>query len=846
MPQTSLHIHLFPWGIFSMLSIQKPPCRKSKSHTHFFSLAIPLLLLAFCLPPQTATAGLTIRQGYFWDTDRQETFIPHGFAYQVWNPPVFATQTLAEVDYDLEAMQQAHANSLRVELVWESVEPQEGVFLWDQADHLVKKAEQLGLKLFILIGYQYPPSWFATHYPQAMARTANGPSPLLNYSHPQAKESFARFIGAVCDRYKASPAIGGWILGNEFAFYDLWENAAIKNQVGYDEQVSLPSYRAFLAQTYGGNIGRLNAAWGTTFQSFAEVPMARAYPENRADHEAIRNSGYHDLIQWRKRTIGDFVAAGAKAAKTAAPDQLISYSMVGGIFNGLDPNYTAEDPGTISERCRAAGAPLDFMSLNLYSWALAGHELRSLDFGIAKFRDLLDIPVLITETGHSSTETLFPGAAARQTEAIVSSTWEAMLSGAMGVHLFHWSDRNNFLATPYPREAGFGVVDQERQPKPKVYEAVRSMFRQMEELPLTRFLAGSQTLAPDILIYWPKDIDLGWNRANEEIASLWGGLRRLGFRPKLISSPLADLGKAELETGAKSLLLPRNFQMQPDDLGALTTVLDRGMHIHANLDLPGQFDANHRENPGWDAAMGKVFGIDVSQARPAWDSGIRPGADWSAGYAPLLLNPAPGSILGQTQPTTIRAWKYWIGVRPASGGTPQAWSENESGLRLSAAMVTKEHPAARTALNTFGLGDFIAPAILLNSPQGAPTFAWDTRTTWLTAIYNNFFGMQPRIELTGPGSVYVLADLRRTPDGWLLALMNEHTEPALVSVRAEWLLEEGAVVKDLLSGDAGQGLNRLILTGDGYRLFHITQARQGQNEDPPRTEEGSHQKSQDL
>ncbi|MFA6283791.1 MAG: beta-galactosidase [Desulfurivibrionaceae bacterium] len=827
-----------------MPSKQTLSSRRSKRRSTFLAAAILLLLLAFCLPPQAATAGLTIRQGYFWDTERQEVFIPHGFAYQVWNPPVFATQTLAEVDYDLEGMQQAHANSLRVELVWESVEPQEGMFRWDQADHLVKKAEQLGLKLFILIGYQYPPSWFASHYPQAMAHTVNGPSPLLNYSHPQAKESFARFIGAVCDRYKASPAIGGWILGNEFAFYDLWENTPIKNQVGYDEQVSLPAYRAFLAQTYGGSIARLNSAWGTAFRDFAEVPMARAYPEDRADHEAIRNSGYHDLIQWRKQTIADFVAAGARAAKNGAPNQLISYSMVAGIFNGLDPNYTAEDPQTITERCKGAGAPLDFISLNLYSWALAGHELRSLDFGIAKFRDLLDIPVLITETGHSSTETLFPGAAGRQTEAIVSSTWEAMLSGAMGVHLFHWSDRNNFLATPYPREAGFGVVDQERRPKPKVYEAVRAMFQQMEELDLARHLAGSQPPEPDILVYWPKEIDLGWNRANEETASLWGGLRRLGFKPKLISTPLAGLTTRELD--AKSLLLPRNFQMHPDDLAALAKLLDHPMHIHANLDLPGQFDANHRDNPGWTMTMAKVFGIDVSQARPAWDTGVKPGADWSSGYAPLLLSPVPTGILGQTQPQTIRTWKYWHGVRPASGGTAQVWSENESTLRLGAALVTKEHAAARTALNTFGLGDFIAPDILLNNPGGAPTFAWDTRTTWLTAIYKNFFGMQPRIELTGPGATYVLADLRRTTDGYLLGLMNEHTEPALVNVRAEWLLGGGAVVRELLSGETGQGLNRLILDGDGYRLFHITPAPKGQEEAQPEPEEGPAQESRDL
>ena len=285
--------------------------------------------------------------------------------------------------------------------------------------------------------------------------------------------------------------------------------------------------------------------------------------------------------------------------------------------------------------------------------------------------------------------------------------------------------------------------------------------------------------------------------------------------------------------------------MHPDDLDALTKLLGRDMHIHANLDLPGQFDANHRDNPGWAPAMAKVFGVDVSQARPAWDSGIRPGADWSAGYAPLLLNPAPTGILAQTQPQTIRTWKYWQGVRPASGGTAQAWGETESGLRLGAALVTKEHPLARTALNTFGLGDFIASATLMNSPGGAPTFAWDTRTTWLAAIYKIFFGMQPRIELTGPGASYVLADLRRTSDGWLLGLMNEHTEPTLVSMPADWFFREGVVVRDLLSGGTGKNLNRLILGGDGYRLFHITPAPRSQREEQPQQAEGTVQENRD-
>lgn len=800
------------------------------NHGVFFLKAIILPATLFlCLLPDIATAGLTIRQGYFWDTERQKPFIPHGFAYQVWNPAVFANQSIAELDADLEAMREAHANSLRVELVWEGVEPAEGNFRWDKADHLIRKAEKLGLKLFILIGYQYPPTWFAARHPDAMARTATGPSPLLNYSHPLARKTFARFIAAVCGRYKHSTAIGAWIIGNEFAFYDLWEHAPIKKQVGYDTQFSLPDYRRFLARTYAGRIEKLNDTWGTRFSNFSAVPMANSYPMDRTDHQAVRSSGYHDLIQWRKQTIAGFLAAGAKAAKQAAPGQLISYSMVGGIFDALDPNFTSEDPLNIIERCRAAGAPLDFISLNLYAWALNDHELRSLDFGIAKIRDLLDIPVLVTETGHSSTENLFPGAAKRQTEALVGSVWEALLSGAMGVHIFHWNDRNGFLDTAFPREAGFGVVDEQRRPKPKVYQAVRTLFTRMEELPLTRFLPGSQPMKPDILVYWPKAVDLYWNTANEEIASLWGGLRRLGFRPKFTRRPLAEMASKGNETGAKSLLLPRNIQMRTDDLEALNKLLKRGIHVHANIDPPGRFDAHHRYNRGWPAAMNNIFGIDVSGARPAWESGSTAREDWSAGHAPIHLNPEPAGILKQSQDRTVRVWKFWQGILPSQGGVSQAWITNESGLRIGAALVTMQHPRAGAAINTFSLGNFIAPAVPGESKKASSTFAWDTRTAWLSAIYRDFFRMQPRIELQGHGNSYVLADLRRTADGgYLLALMNEHIEQAEVTVRAKWLLGNGAKVTNLLSGDGetAQNLNRLVLKGDDYQLYLITHPAQ--------------------
>jgi hypothetical protein len=796
----------------------------SMCRNRFLRLASFLVLLLVVPCGGIAEARLLIRNGYLWDTDEGRYFVPHGFAYQVWNKAVYADQTLAELDRDLAAMQAAGANSLRVEFVWEEIEGAEGKFDFSRADHLVHRAEELGLKLFILIGYQYPPTWLAQKYPDTIARTTTAPSTILNYNHPEAKAAYSRFIGAVCRHFRQSPAIAGWILGNEFAFYDLWEGGEQKRFVGYDAEWSLPAFRQHLAATYQ-RIEVLNATWDTDYPDFSTVPMARVHPPDRNDHTAIRRSGYPDLIRWRKGVIADFIAAGAKAAKTAAPEQLITYSMVGGIFNGLDSNFTAEDALVIAERCKAAGAPLDFMAINNYAWALNGHELRSVDFGIAKFRDTLGIPVLISETGHSSTENNFPGAGPRQAKALVGSAWESLLSGAIGVHLFHWNDRDGFLSGYYRREAGFGVVDQQRRPKPGVYAAVTAMFRRMAELPVAELLPVTRQPDPDVLILWPEESDLGYNRANEEIAGLWGALRRLGHRPRLVTSQAFDaMIRKGAPAGVKALLLPRTFQLRPEHLAALKPLfLDRGIHLHAAADLPGQFDGRHVPNPGWNTAMADLFGLDVTHATNAFEAGAAPRGNWADGFTDLQPAMAPGATL--TIPAAglapFATWKIVGSIKSTGSGITQATLTSAAAGSDLPALITKQHPAARTALTSFGLGDIIPPR-QQTTPEIPITRPWEVRTAWLRTIYQEWFRIPQTIRLAGPGADYVLADLRLCEGGAYLALMNEYDQPATIAVTSP-LLAPNALALDLLENTRlpNRPLGRVELGPDDYRLFFI-------------------------
>ena len=200
------------------------------------------------------------------------------------------------------------------------------------------------------------------------------------------------------------------------------------------------------AQERYGDIDSLNQAYNQTYESFSDVVMSREYPPDREDQVFIQQSGWHDLIQWRKTSIGDFVAKGAQVSKENDPNHMITYAMLGGIFDGADANINCEDGFTIVERCAAAGYPLDFWTINNYPWVITGNELRSADFGVSKFKDTLGIPVLVSETGMSDTDILLRETADRMADADPSLIWENLMAGAAGIHIFHWSDRDFYLS----------------------------------------------------------------------------------------------------------------------------------------------------------------------------------------------------------------------------------------------------------------------------------------------------------------------------------------------------------------------------------------------------------------
>jgi len=846
------------------------------------ALALGLGVLAG--PCQAAEGFLQMRHGYFWDPVAGDYFIPRGVAYQIWNPPVGANQSFEQVDYDLLEIKKLRANSVRAELTWGQVEIGPGQYDWSKPDYLVQEAEKLGLKLFIIIGYQYPPAWFPTNRlginnqglradvvqrlaesapgnalnclpaPTALAlQSTNSPtvltqvlrclvtgakaggvsniiqslqaaltldqlnanlpyliSDVINYEDPQAQAAYQQYIAAVTGRYQGSPAIGAWILGNEYAYFDLWEDQTlypVHRYLGYDP-LSQQSFHSFLQSHYQDNIAALNANWQSSYSSFDSVVMPLEYPPDRLF------PGYQDLLQWRKQSIANYVALGAVAARQADTNHLCTYSMVGGVFSSYDANYTCEDANSIVTACVSAGAPLDFWSLNNYTWARMGSELRSAAFGIGKYQAQSGLPVMISETGYSSTEDFFDYftnaagvevfySGARQPKALPSTMWESLLSGAIGVHFFTWNDRGFFTQAYFYRERGFGIVQIDRLPKPAiggqaVYDNVKAMFVQMENLRLEPLLGGSSNPPPDVQMFWSTNADMVWPRANQENAMVWGALKRLGYQPGLLGDAAFEAGAA---TNAPVLLLSRCVQMDPGQLERVAAqVLTAGVSIHAQAELPGQYDAYCRSNNNWVGLMQTLFGANVSTAGPGFDLDVT-----NSCYVPIrLLGAANLGPVTSSFATDFSTWKFWQRVMPDSAQVVLKGSAlpNATGLcfpftdtDLYPSLLVNPGGAGRgpTAVNLFALGD------TLQALQ-TETVLWDTRYAVLSAIYRSHFGVQPAIALGSAGPEHVLATYRLCANGSvLLGLLNEDTNAANITISAPSLLA-GRKVEDLSAG----------------------------------------------
>jgi hypothetical protein len=576
-------------------------------------MAVVMLLMMAGVSHAAFSGFLKMTNGYFFDNVSGKAFVPHGVAYQTWNRPLGVWQTPEQLRYDLDEMVKMNCNAVRVDFVWQHAEEKgDNQWSWENYDLLVQECEKRDIRIFALIGYQWPPNWFpdnwyTMHPPEVdaegIAHTNRWQSDIIGYETPEARAQYAEWISNVCARYKNSKAIAGWIVGNESGYLGLWSGLLD----GYDPYCEA-AFRSWCQIKYG-TIAAANAKWGSTYTNFNQIVFVDQY---RA--YGVEGAIWADMVQWREDSIASFTAVGARAAKVADTNHLISYSTVGMQWGEEDWRYHAEDRGKITTVCLASNAPIDFFSVNNYPWSILGHESQNGHWGVSYTKKVAKVPVLYSETGFTSSETMWPGMDIyRQGPLVRNAMWESLEVGAIGTHVFSWMDR------PYitDREKGFGIVYADRGIKPAYWE-LRNMFNLMEQVKIHDLLMGSQDPKPDIGFLWTDAADSQHNRYECEMQQIAGALERIGYEPNFLN--LAELGDGTY-TNFKVIILPRNMRVDdvvPNSTNKTvldflrTVVLPKGIHVVASADIPGVQNFHGQQRAQYVQENQALFGIDPS------------------------------------------------------------------------------------------------------------------------------------------------------------------------------------------------------------------------------------------
>ncbi|WP_055481591.1 beta-galactosidase [Sphaerimonospora mesophila] len=228
--------------------------------------------------------------------------LPEGLAYGGdYNPEQWPEEVWRE---DVRLMREAGVNLVTVGVFnWGLIEPAEGEYDFGRLDRILDLLHSAGVSVDLATPTSSPPAWFRRRYPGSRlvdrdGRVLGGGSRHgFCPSSPDYAAAAERVVEALAARYAGHPALTMWHVHNEYG----WANAHCHCPT------SAEAFRAWLRDRYG-EVGALNAAWGTTFWgltygSFDEVEPPVVAPVgllNGLQLDFMRFSGDAHLACFRR------------------------------------------------------------------------------------------------------------------------------------------------------------------------------------------------------------------------------------------------------------------------------------------------------------------------------------------------------------------------------------------------------------------------------------------------------------------------------------------------------------------------------------------------------------------
>ena len=435
-------------------------------------------------------------------------------------------------DEDARQMVQLGLTWVRIgEFAWSRLEPSEGQFNFEWLDRAFDTLHRHGLKVVLGTPTATPPKWVCDKYPDMFARDLQGNLRKFGsrrhycFSHLGYREQCRDIVTRLAERYGSHPALGAWQTDNEYGCHDTTLSYSDAARIGFQK---------WLANKYGNDISKLNAAWGNVFWSMEYLE----YSEIDLPNLTVTEANPAHWLEFRRYTSDQVVAFNRLQCDiireySNAP---ISHNYMGRITDfdhfkvGDDLDIATWDSypiGFLADRAGASDAKQRrYMRQGDPDFQAFHHDLyRSVGKGRWWIMEQQPGPVNWAPVNPDP----LPG-------MVRLWTWEAFAHGAETVAYFRWRQ------APFAQEQMHaGILRPDSAEATAYYEAAQ-IAEELLQSPTTDFELA------DVAIIFDYDADFSWAALNhvkdgdyfELVFDHYRALRRLGINIDILPSSQRD------------------------------------------------------------------------------------------------------------------------------------------------------------------------------------------------------------------------------------------------------------------------------------------------------------------
>ena len=353
---------------------------------------------------------------------------------------------------DLDAIRADGFNTVKTWIDWQTGEPSQGKFDFDNLNLLMRLAQQRGLRVIVQIYLDSAPGWIGRLYPSGRFVDSSGAvinsqsAPGYNLDDPGVHKEAVAFLEALSKDANQFPALYGWDVWSEPHIINWAEFPYLKNPEFGFNPATQARFRKWLQAKYK-TLAELNAAWYRTYTSWDQVEAPR-FPTILS---------YTDYIDWRMfidvKLAGDLAMRRKAIRAFDKVHPIASHSDAPSLFTSPTDGYGEPDDFRMSASTDFYGTSMYPMhSQSVHPWS-SGMLDTALDFSRSAGHSLdkgFWIGELQAGQGATAMRIAAPVTAADETFWI----WEAVAHGAREFAVYAW----------YPMSSGFesngyGLID---------------------------------------------------------------------------------------------------------------------------------------------------------------------------------------------------------------------------------------------------------------------------------------------------------------------------------------------------------------------------------------------------